>query len=244
MSLGEGKVGVSDERSLRGVLLDMDGTLVNTEPHWISGQHVLAAEHGVNWTDADAIATVGKPMPVSAAMLRERGVALSVEEIIARQVAHVVRVLELEIPWLPGALPLLHALHEAGIPCALVTMAYRPVAEKVALSAPEGTFRAVVAGDDVTHGKPHPEPYLTGASRLGVPPGSCVAIEDTLNGTLSAEAAGVPVLSVPGVAPIPAGPGRSRVQSLAEIGIADLRAIVRGDVLDTLGRPEPSDPVS
>ncbi len=225
---------MADDRSLRGVLLDMDGTLVNTEPHWISGQHALAAEHGVTWTDADAISTIGKPMPVSAALLRERGVGLTVDEIIARQVAHVVRVLEAGIPWLPGALTLLTSLQEAGVPCALVTMAYRPVAERIASGAPAGTFQAVVAGDDVTHGKPHPEPYLTGASRLGVAPGSCVAIEDTLNGTLSAEAAGVPVLVVRGVTMVPASPGRSRVTSLLEIGVADLTAIVRGATIDTL----------
>ncbi|MGN6031616.1 MAG: HAD family hydrolase [Thermomicrobiales bacterium] len=222
------------DRRLQGVLWDMDGTLVNTEPRWIEGQMLLATEFDVRWREEDALSTVGKPMPVSAAMLRERGVPLTVEQIIERQLAHVVASLADGIPWLPGAWALLTALRTSGIPCALVTMAYRPVAERVAAGAPEGAFVAVVAGDDVANGKPHPEPYLTGAARIGVDPAACVAVEDTLNGTLSAEAAGCPMLVVRGVTPVPASPGRSRVGSLAEVSPAVLERIVRGEPIDTL----------
>ncbi|MGC4192167.1 MAG: HAD family phosphatase [Thermomicrobiales bacterium] len=222
------------ERRLRGVLWDMDGTLVNTEPRWIEGQTLLASEFDVRWTDEDALSTVGKPMPVSAALLRERGVPLTVERIIARQLAHVVASLADGIPWLPGAWELLTVLRDSGIPCALVTMAFRPVAERVVAGAPEGTFAAVVAGDDVTHGKPHPEPYLTGAARLGLDPAGCVAVEDTLNGTLSAEAAGCAMLTVRGVTPVPAAPGRSRVASLTEVSLEVLERIVLGEAIDTL----------
>jgi HAD superfamily hydrolase (TIGR01509 family) len=212
----------------------MDGTLVNTEPRWIEGQKLLASEFDILWKDEDALSTVGRPMPVSAALLRERGVPLTVEQIIERQLAHVVASLADGIPWLPGAYDLLMALRDSGVPCALVTMAYRPVAERVAAGAPEGTFAAVVAGDDVTHGKPHPEPYLTGADRIGLDPVDCVAVEDTLNGTLSAEAAGCAMLTVRGVTPVPAALGRSRVASLTEVSPEMLGRIVRGEVIDTL----------
>ncbi|MGB3330786.1 MAG: HAD family phosphatase [Thermomicrobiales bacterium] len=221
-------------RQVQGVLWYMDGTLVNTEPRWIEGQAMLAAEFGVPWTEEDSLATVGKPMPVSAAALRARGVPLSVEEIIDRQLAHVVASLTHGIPWLPGALEVLTVLRTSGIPCAMVTMAYRPVAVRVAAGAPAGTFVAVVAGDDVANGKPHPEPYLTGATRIGVDPAACVAVEDTLNGTLSAEAAGCAMLTVREVTPIPAAPGRSRVASLQEVDLAMLARIARGEVIDTL----------
>ena len=219
---------------LQGVLWDMDGTLVNTEPRWIEGQMLLASEFDVRWTEEDALSTVGKPMPVSAAKLREHGVPLTVEQIIARQLAHVVASLSAGIPWLPGAWELLTALRDAGIPCALVTMAYRPVAERVAAGAPDGAFVAVVAGDDVANGKPHPEPYLTGAARIGADPAACVAVEDTLNGTLSAEGAGCPTLAVRGVTPVPAAPGRSRVGSLTDVSLGVLERIVRGEPIDTL----------
>ena len=216
------------------VLWDMDGTLVNTEHHWMAGQRALATFHGVTWTEADALATVGKPMPVSAAMLREKGIPLSIEEIIDDLLVRVVKVLDGGIPWIPGALELLVSVRDAGIPCALVTMAYKPVALRVAAGAPEGTFQIVVAGDDVQRGKPDPEAYRIACARLGVAPEDCVAVEDTLNGTLSAEAAGAHVLVIPIVVPVPAGHNRSRMSALSSIELDDLRAIADGQVIDTI----------
>ena len=101
-------------------------------------------------------------------------------------------------------------------------MAYSPVANRVAARA--GTaFAAVVAGDHVTQGKPHPEPYLRAAHALGVEPGACVAVEDSLNGTRSAQAAGVrEVVVVPGVVTVPPAPGRRHVDSLSDLDIAVL----------------------
>lgn len=217
-----------------GILLDMDGTLVDSEPHWIAGEQKLAALHGTVWTHEDALANVGTPMPVFAAALQARGVPLSIDEIITWLLAYMVEAVSGNVIWRPGAQELLAKLSEAGIPCAIVTMAYRELAEIVVASAPEGIFQALVAGDDVTSGKPHPEPYLTGAARLGVDPAHCVAIEDTLNGTLSAEAAGVPALVVPNVKLVPAAPGRSRVSSLHEIGITELAQIRTGRTIDTI----------
>lgn len=218
----------------RAVLWDMDGTLVNTEPHWMAGQRALATFHRVRWTEIDALATVGKPMPVSAAMLREKGIPLSIEEIIDDLLARVVKVLDGGIPWIPGAFELLASVRDAGIPCALVTMAYKPVALRVAAGAPEDAFQIVVAGDDVHRGKPDPEAYLTACARLGVDPEDCVAVEDTLNGTLSAEAAGTHVLVIPSVTPVPAGHNRSRVSALSDITLDDLRSIASGRVIDTI----------
>lgn len=212
--------------SLRAVLWDMDGTLVDTEPQWMAAQKGLARAHGADWTDADARATVGKPMTVSAAALRRRGIDLPVDTIVDLLVDQVVDAITPTVPWLPGAERLLAELSAAGIACALVTMAYRPVAHRVAAAAPGQVFGAVVAGNDVDRGKPHPDPYLQAAAALGVDPHDCVAIEDSLNGTLSAEAAGLPVLVVPGIVPVPAAPGRHFTSSLTEVTTATLRDLL------------------
>jgi beta-phosphoglucomutase-like phosphatase (HAD superfamily) len=115
-----------------------------------------------------------------------------------------------------------------GVPCALVTMSYRRLVEAVLAGLPAGTFTTVVAGDDVSRGKPHPEPYLTAAARLGAAPADCVAIEDSPTGVASAEAAGVPVLAVAHLVPIPDAPGRRVVGTLAGLTPADLRALPAG----------------
>lgn len=216
------------ERDLQAVLWDMDGTLVDTEPYWLAAQSEIARKYGLQWTSDDGRQTVGQAMPVTATILQERGVPLSNEEIINELLERVVAKLEGGIPWLPGAETILAELAAAHIPSALVTMAFSPVATRVASAAPIGTFHAVVAGDAVPQGKPHPAPYLAAAELLSVHPSNCVAVEDSVSGTTSAQAAGMEVVVVPGVVQPSPGPGRHFVSSLENVTVASLRDILRG----------------
>jgi HAD superfamily hydrolase (TIGR01509 family) len=197
------------------VLWDMDGTLVDTEPYWIACEKELVARYGHEWSDEDAHSLVGNPLLVSAEIIRERGKVPLAPEVIVEELLDgvVARVLD-HVPFRPGARELLEELAAAGVPCALVTMSYRRFAAAVVDALPPGRFATVVTGDEVTHGKPHPEPYLTAAARLGVAPGDCVAIEDSPTGVASAVAAGVPTLGVENIVPIPAGPGRTVARTL------------------------------
>ena len=87
-----------------------------------------------------------------------------VDELLVRVVAQVRE----HVPWRPGARELLDALRAEGVPSALVTMSWRSLADAVVSALPEGTFAVVVTGDEVAHGKPHPEPYRAAARALGV----------------------------------------------------------------------------
>ena len=115
--------------------------------------------------------------------------------------------------WRPGALELAAKLHQAGVRQAIVTMSIRRMALAVRDAAHASTgleiFDIVVAGDDVENGKPHPEAYLKAAALLGLEAAACVAIEDSLNGLTSAEAAGTRALGVPNVVYLPEQPGRN-----------------------------------
>ena len=62
-------------------------------------------------------------------------------------------------------------------------------------------FAAIVGGDDVANGKPHPEPYHTAVARLGIAPSTALALEDSHNGIIAAHMAGVPVIMVPDLLP-------------------------------------------
>ncbi len=190
------------------LLWDMDGTLVDTEPFWFAAEHALVAEHGDSWSDDDARSLVGNNLLGSAEVLRERGgVALAPLEIVERLSADVSERVRADPPWCPGARELLVAARGAGLPCVLVTASWRPLVDAVLAGLPEGTFSDVVTGDVVTHGKPHPEPYLTGAERLGLDPSRCLALEDSLNGLTSALAAGVPTIGITNHVPLPSGDG-------------------------------------
>ena len=113
-------------------------------------------------------------------------------------------------------------------------MSYLNLASVIIDGLPAGTFDAVVTGEVVTFGKPHPEPYLSAAKALGVEIKDCVAIEDSPTGVASAEAAGAHVLAVKFLIDIPAAVGRSRVETLETIGIDEIRAIAQGNVIDEL----------
>jgi HAD superfamily hydrolase (TIGR01509 family) len=213
----------------------MDGTIVDTEPYWIAEEVTLAEEYGGTWSHEQGLTLVGLALDVSARMFVEyHGLPLTPAEVTARLMAGVVRRVMESPPWRPGARELLADLGAAGVPMALVTMSYVPLAEAVASRLPTGTFSAVVTGDAVARGKPHPEPYLTGAARVGAPADRCVAIEDSPPGLASAEAAGCRSLGVQGHVPVAPAPGRSRVGSLTEVDLATLAAIAAGEVVDTL----------
>jgi beta-phosphoglucomutase-like phosphatase (HAD superfamily) len=106
-------------------------------------------------------------------------------------------------------------------------MSWRRLVDAVVGSAPPGAFATSVAGDEVTRGKPHPEPYLAAAAALGVRAEDCVAIEDSPTGTAAALDAGCVTLGVPHVVPLAEAPGLTIVDSLAGVGVEELVALVR-----------------
>ena len=90
---------------------------------------------------------------------------------------------------------------------------------------PPGLFAAVIVGDEVERGKPHPEPYLAAARSLGVDAADCVAIEDSPTGAMSASAAGCTVIGVPHVVEIPVAATNLMISSLTQLDVATLRRL-------------------
>jgi HAD superfamily hydrolase (TIGR01509 family) len=198
------------------VLWDMDGTLVDTEPYWIAAEHDIVEEHGGTWSEELSHQLVGKDLLVAATFIRDNSaVEWSPEQIVDEMLGRVIVKVREHMPWRPGALELLSALKAQGVPSALVTMSWRTLADAVLGALPDGTFDVVVTGDEVSHGKPHPEPYRAAARLLGVRAEDCVAIEDSPTGVRSAVAAGVPTLAVPHVVTVPEMAGAVHLDSLA-----------------------------
>lgn len=205
------------------VLWDLDGTLVDTEPLWMAAETALAARHGATWTEEDGLALVGSDLLEAARTIESIiGSGLAPEQIVDHLVAELGEAMRRDQPWRPGAVELVRAVADAGIPQALVTMSYREIATPVIEALP---FDAVVTGDAVDHGKPHPEPYLLAARMLGVDPTDCLAVEDSATGAASADAAGCVVLVVPHMVVVPDGPRRRVAPSLAGLGVDDLAAL-------------------
>lgn len=212
-----------DASRVRAVLWDMDGTLVDTEPAWIAAEYAMAERHGGTWSEEHALNLVGNNLIDSGHYIREHmGIDLSAEDIVEELLDDVVERVQGALEWRPGARELLTAVRAAGVPCALVTMSYLRFAEPIVEMLPAGTFDAVVTGDLVSEGKPHPEPYLRAAELLGLPPQVCAALEDSDTGARSAVAAGCQVYVIPHHVPVPSGPGRTMVDSLVDLDLSRL----------------------
>jgi HAD superfamily hydrolase (TIGR01509 family) len=176
----------------------MDGTIIDTEPYWIEAETELIASYGGVWSHHDALLLVGQGLWHSARILQSRGVTLSEDEIIDSLTETVLdRIRRGGLPWRPGARELLLELRAAGIPTALVTMSIGKLAHIVNEIIDFDAFDHVVAGDDVTHSKPHPAAYHRAMELLGVAATDCVAIEDSPPGVASATAAGAATIGVP-----------------------------------------------
>lgn len=216
------------------VLWDMDGTLVDTEPYWIAAETELVTAHGGRWTQEDGLGLVGNALPVSAEILQRAGVDMAVDAIVDALIARVVEQVSVRVPWCPGAVELLTDLRAAGVPCALVTMSYRPLTVPLLAQAPAGAISAVVTGEEVTRGKPHPEPYLAAADLLGVDIRRCVAFEDSIPGVASALASGARTIAVEQHVAVAAQPELSRVSALTQVDLSALAYVANGGVLDLI----------
>ncbi|MFC5825796.1 HAD family hydrolase [Nonomuraea insulae] len=167
------------------VLLDMDGTLVDTEGLW---WQAVAAVAGRPLSSDDVPHVHGRTIEDVAAYLGEPRLAASLTAAFADRVSR-------DLTIVPGAPELLSALAATVIPTALVSASPRSIVELV-LPRLGHTFDLVIANEDTKRGKPWPDPYLEAARRLGVAPSRCVAVEDSPTGIAAARAAGCRVLVV------------------------------------------------
>lgn len=182
----------------RAVLWDMDGTLVDTEPYWMAAESALVESFGGSWTHEQAMGLVGNGLTDSALILREAGVDMAADDIVAHLTDEVRSALATQgVPFRPGAQELIRDLQAAGIRTALVTMSLRRMARSVVDLIDFDAFEHIVAGDDVDHPKPHPAPYLQAADLLGIDIADAVVIEDSVTGLRSGIASGAVALGVP-----------------------------------------------
>jgi len=214
---------------VRAVLFDLDGTLVDSEPVWDDALRELARELGGELSDRARRATVGTNVDVSVGVVHADIGRPDADPLASGQ-----RLVELArrrfaagLRWRPGARELVGAVRAAGVPTALVTNTERDLVRVAFGPLLDELFDVSVCGDEVRQPKPHPEPYLTAAGLLGADPAATVAVEDSPTGTAAAEAAGCQVLVVPAELPVPNGPRRTFVPSLAGVTVADLAALVR-----------------
>lgn len=222
----------SELRRPAGVLLDMDGTLINSEPLWFKAQGEEYGKLGIEWGPDLVWLVIGMTIVHGTQRVLDhfhlQADAVQIGHRIAARVLDMVKTDGVE--WRPGAYQLLENLGKWQVPAALVTSSSDEYAGLVASWAPHPGFAALVTGDMVQHGKPDPEPYQLAAQLLAVDPGQCVAFEDSPAGVTSARAAGTHAVGVPLALEIPAQPGVTIIDSLAQADEHFFDAVMHQDV--------------
>lgn len=227
--------------ALRAVLCDMDGTLVDSEKLWDVAMDALYDRLGGVLTPEVRATTVGGCAENTMRIVYD-DLGLAPDPAAMADSAnwlhdYTAGLFDTGLPWCDGARELLDGLAAAAMPVALVTNTPRALAERALNTIGRHYFSAVVCGDEVSRGKPAPDPYLRAAALLELDPGWCLAVEDSPTGAAAAEAAGCAVLVAPNAVPVPAGPRRRQVASLAGLGLADLH-----DIYTDLATPHEREP--
>ena len=180
---------------VQGVLFDLDGVLIDSTAGVTRVWRDWGIRHGLD-PDQTAHAAHGRRAIDTVRLLSPHlDAEAELRDLERREIDH-----SYDVAVFPGAVRLLSSLPPSR--WAIVTSGTRDLAAhrlKVAgLPVPE----LMITGSDIQHGKPHPEPYQRGAALLGLPPATCIAIEDAPNGIRSALDAGMPVLAVPTTYPV------------------------------------------
>ena len=207
------------------VLFDLDGVLVDSEPWWDEVRVEFARDNNRPWGPDDQRAVMGGNSREWAGVMRER-LDLGHLEQDAIQDAIVAGVVAkyraaAVLPLIPGAVETVRRV-AATHPVAIVSSAHRAVIEAAVDALGLGSILdEIVSSDDVTAGKPDPAVYVLAAARLGVDPGRCLVVEDSVNGVRAGKDAGMTVALVPN-ASVPPARGAVELADLVLAGIADL----------------------
>ncbi|WP_046471902.1 HAD family hydrolase [Allosalinactinospora lopnorensis] len=212
----------------RAVLLDMDGTLIDSEGLWRAAEREVAADLGGVWTDEDHQRNVGSALvPVARYITELTGTGAPPAEIASRLREAFRRQVAAGAELRPGAKELVAAVAGSGVPMALVTSTERSVLDAAIGGIGVESFDLTVAGDEVERNKPAPDPYLKAARLLGVDPARCVAFEDSAVGVASACAAGCVTVAVPNMVRIEEADGLTVIESLVGVDLEWMSALVR-----------------
>jgi HAD superfamily hydrolase (TIGR01509 family) len=185
---------------MRAVVFDMDGLMFNTEDVYSVVGNELLRRRGHTFTAELKDAMMGlQPQPSFETMIRHFGLGDTWQQLAAESNHLFKSLLKDRLAPMPGLLELLDALEGAKIPKAIATSSCHELVDAcLEPLAMHERFQFILAAEDITRGKPHPEIYLTAAQRFGVPPAAMTVLEDSQNGCMAAASAGAFAVAVPG----------------------------------------------
>jgi len=184
---------------IEAILFDLDGLMVDSEPHSIAAWQAVLAKRGVQFDRAALDWILGQRLIETAAYavrsfhLPDRPEDLAQEK-AEYQIAH----LDGNVQPMPGLIELLDWVDQSGLKKAVASSGLRRYIDAV-LSAVNlrARFNVIISADDVVNGKPAPDVFLAAATALHVAPQNCLVLEDAPLGVQAAKAAGMTCWAVP-----------------------------------------------
>ncbi|TMD96735.1 MAG: HAD family hydrolase [Chloroflexi bacterium] len=184
---------------LRGVIFDLDGVLAVSEALLAEAAIALFAEKGLQMTadDFKPFIGMGEDRYIGGAA-ETRGVELDLARDKARLYEIYGSVIRGRLEPLPGAVEFVNRCKRRGLAVAVASGADRVkvFANLREIGLPETVFATVVDGNQVVRKKPAPDIFLEAARRIGLPPASCLVVEDAVSGVAAARAAGMRCLGI------------------------------------------------
>lgn len=182
------------------VIFDLDGLLIDSEPLWRRAEVAVFGARGVPLTEEMCHQTTGLRMDEVVAHWQRRfpEVALPVEAVMDEVYEELVALVRREGEALPGAAAAVEEVARGDRLLALASSSpHRVISAALERLGLHGLLSLRASAEEVPLGKPHPGVYLLAAERLGLPATACLAVEDSLNGLVSAKAARMGCAVVP-----------------------------------------------
>ncbi len=186
-------------QSFRAVIFDLDGVLADSEPWWNEIDAKLLAQYGVKYRGEYHRNVLGVSYRLAVEFFKKAfGLSVSTDELIQRRGEIATEFFANRVGLFPSAKEVLQELRRMNLRLAVATSSIsasaRPFLDRHQLTA---FFDVIVTGDEIEHGKPHPDIYLRAAAKLNVAADACLVIEDALAGIAAAKAAKMRVAAIP-----------------------------------------------
>lgn len=190
---------MTESTGIHAVVFDLDGLMFNTEDVFHLTGTELLRRRGKQATPAVFHAMMGRrAREAFQAMIDMMQLDDSIDDLAVESGVIFDELLDAHLQPMPGLLDLLDLIEQRGLPKAVATSSDRAYLMRILSRYDlQERFHNTLTAEDVTHGKPHPEIYLTAAQRLGVQPENMMVLEDSENGSRAAAAAGAHIISVP-----------------------------------------------
>jgi beta-phosphoglucomutase len=184
---------------IKGILFDMDGVLSDSEQYISKAAIMMFGELGLNVKPEDFKPFVGTGENRYIGGVAEKyGLKVDIEKVKARTYSIYQEIIKSNLKPLPGAVIFVKSCRERGLKIAVATSAdeVKMKANLREIGIPASMFDATVNGLEVVNKKPAPDIYLMAAQKLGLKPGECLVIEDSVSGIKAAKSAGCRILAL------------------------------------------------